>query len=201
MTHLDLKEKEEYINDHLFNELCWLLCAATEWSLQDQLKLEIGGYQVQVYAMDSAFLHARALFEFFAKKKPSNNHYSCKDFLPPGTILNSSSYEDDWAGPLHRGAMHIRDRSGPAPLKSAGVEKELKEMPVDFANEILSRWIEFERNLEACKIPGYRELGELARKKREEAIKSAACVVKSRVAEQHALEKRQLLQPVFIFAS
>lgn len=66
---LDHKGKEEYIELHLFNELRWLLGAATEWSIQDQLKLEKVGYNVQVYAMDSAVLHARALFEFWCNRR------------------------------------------------------------------------------------------------------------------------------------
>ena len=40
---LDYKGKQEYIQLHLFNELRWLLGAATEWSIQDQLRLEIVG--------------------------------------------------------------------------------------------------------------------------------------------------------------
>ena len=87
MVPLNFTEKENYIDRHLFNELRWLLNAATEWSIQGQLNLQICGYDIQVYAMDSAFIHARALFEFFVKKKPSKNHYSCSDFLA-GTILN-----------------------------------------------------------------------------------------------------------------
>src|SRR5258707_8346556 len=105
---LDHKHKEEYIKLHLFNELRWLLGAATEWSLQDQLKLEKVGYNVQVYAMDSAFLHARALFEFFVQQ-PTKNHVSSSGFL--GTVLNSSSYENDWKRPLHTFLMHAQDRS------------------------------------------------------------------------------------------
>jgi hypothetical protein len=60
IPRLDQKQKEEYIKLHLRNELCWLLRAATEWHVQDQLNLGIDGYNIQVYAMDSAFLHARS---------------------------------------------------------------------------------------------------------------------------------------------
>jgi hypothetical protein len=84
---LNHNQKEEYIRLHLFNELRWLLNAATEWSIQKQLNLGICGYDIQVYAMDSAFLHARALFEFFVKTKNSKNHYSCRDFLGGTTLV------------------------------------------------------------------------------------------------------------------
>src|SRR6478736_7770299 len=50
---------------HLFDGLTYLLQAAQEWQCQRDLRLQLGGYQVQVYAMDFVFLCARSLFEFF----------------------------------------------------------------------------------------------------------------------------------------
>jgi len=50
---------------HLFEGLTYLLQAAQEWQCQRDLRLQLGGYQVQVYAMDSVFLCVRSLFEFF----------------------------------------------------------------------------------------------------------------------------------------
>jgi|SRR5882672_3334977 len=195
---LDHTQKEKYIELHLFNELLWLLGAATEWSIQDQLKLEIVGYNVQVYAMDSALLHARALFEFFVQST-NDNHYGCDQFL--GTVLKSDSYSGNWKGPLHMSLMHAQDRSSPRPLKSAGVEKDLNQMPVDFAREILNLWVEFEGTLDKSDEPRDLRLKELAREKRKEAIERAECVVNSTVAQQHARGRHQLLKPVFIFAS
>jgi hypothetical protein len=195
MLSLDLKQKEEYISLHLFNELRWLLNAATEWSLQKQLKLEICGYDIQVYAMDSAFVHARSLFEFFVQAA-NDNHYGADQFL--GAVLKCDSYLDDWKDTLHRFLMHANDRSRPMPLKSAGMKKDLNQMPADFAHEILRLWVEFERKLEASKVPGDKELGELARKKREAAIESADCVVNCAVARHHAEVKHEVLKPVFV---
>lgn len=191
---LNHKQKEDYIALHLFNDLRWLLGAATEWSIQDRLDLGKVGYDVQVYAMDSAFLHARALFEFFVKQK---NHHSSSEFL--GTVLNSSSYENDWKRPLHTFLMHAGDRSRPAPLNSSGVKKDLNRMPVDFALEILKLWKEFEEGLGRSSETGDQELRELARQKRKEAIRGADCVLNSTVAQQHAKEKGQQLNPVFVF--
>jgi hypothetical protein len=197
MTRLDFKQKEEYISSHLFNELRWLLNAATEWSLQKQLKLEICGYDIQVYAMDSAVLHARALFEFFVQ--PANgNHYSSEQFFDTPSPLTSDSYSKNWKATLNRFLMHANDRSRPVPLKSTGPDKDLNEMPVDFAREVLRLWVEFEGKLKASKDA---ELGELARKMREQAIKSADCVVNSSVAQQQAENKHLRLQPVFVFTS
>lgn len=195
---LDHKHKVEYITLHLFNELRWLLDASTEWSVQNQLKLEIVGYEVQVYAMDSAFVHARVLFEFFVKKT-NDNHYGMDGIVGGGTGLKSNSYENGWSGPLHAFLMHAQDRSKPVPLESSGVKKDLNQMPVDFAHEILRLWKEFEGMLAKSSIPQIQELANLAREKRQEAIKGAECIVNSPVAQQHATERSQLLKPVFVF--
>jgi hypothetical protein len=193
MITLTLSQKDEYINVHLFNELRWLLNAATEWSIQDQLELNICGYDMQVYAMDSAFVHARALFEFFLQS-PNENYRRAFDFI--GEKLTSPCYHANWSDPLQAHLMHLGDRSKPGPLKTAaGDEKDLNEMPVEFANEVFRLWMEFERKLEARD----RELGELAREKRKQAIKSAECVEHSAVANQHAKDKHKVLRPVFVF--
>jgi len=193
---LDSRQMKEYIRLHLFNELRWLLGAATEWSIQEQLNLKEVGYDIQVYAMDSTYLHARALFEFFVGPT-TRNRYGCDAYLGPGSVLSSSSY-DNWSGPLHSFLLHAQDRSKPRPLDSSGV-KNLNEMPVDFAREILKLWAEFERMLAKSGVPEIRELMKLAREKRQEAIKGAECVVHSAVAKQHAKEKGKMLKPVFVF--
>lgn len=193
---LDDNGKQDYIKLHLFNDLRWLLSAATEWSIQDQLKLGVDGYHVQLYAMDSAFLHARALFEFFTKET-SDNHYGSEEFLGRGTVLKSDSYKNQWANPLHKFLMHAQDRSCPARLKTSGGEKDLNRMPVDFACEILRLWEEFEEELGKTSDPAARKLQKLAREKRKEAIENAQHVVNSPVAQRHASEKGQRLSPVF----
>jgi len=195
---LNHDQKVDYIKLHLFNELRWMLGAATEWSIQDQLKLERVGYNVQVYALDSAFLHARTLFEFLVEPT-TDNHYGTDEFLGRGTVLNSSSYKNDWRGPLHIFLMHAQDRSSPVPLKTSGVEKDLNQMPVDFAQEILKLWKEFEQKLNQSRDTRDHRLKELAREKRKEAIDGAECVVSSTVAQKHAEEKCLLLKPVFVF--
>ena len=191
--HLDQAAKIDYVTEHLFVELQWLLYSATEWSIQDKLQLQKDGYQVQVYAVDSAFLHARTLFEFFVKQT-TNYHYGVNEFL--SCTLPSEKYEN-WEGPLHSFAMHAQDRSKPAPLISSSGLKDLNQMPVEFAREILRLWEEFENQLSASSCEDDRKLGDLARSKRKEAIENAKCVVNSPVARQHAAEKAQILTPVF----
>ncbi|HEU0047643.1 MAG TPA: hypothetical protein VFQ43_08575, partial [Nitrososphaera sp.] len=78
-------------------------------------------------------------------------------------------------------------------------QKDLNEMPVYFAKEILKLWKDFENELVAGGDPQLKALGELARGKRKEAIDAAKGVVNSAVARQHAEMKDEQLQPVFIF--
>jgi hypothetical protein len=192
------RKKEEYIREHLFNELHWLLHAATEWSVQEQMQLRISGYNVQNYAMDSACLHARSLFEFFTGKT-SNNHYACDGFLSES--LTSGYYEkgnaSSWSGPLHSHLMHAQDRSKPQQLKTLDGFKDLNQMPVYFAREILTLWEEFENKLGASGLAENEKLQKLAREKREEAIRNAHCVVDSEVAKKHAEGKQIQLKAVF----
>ncbi|MFZ0213621.1 MAG: hypothetical protein WBE20_08305 [Candidatus Acidiferrales bacterium] len=192
--HLIQADKKDYLEKHLFVELQWVLYAATEWSIQNRLQLQKDGYMVQNYAMDSAFLHARTLFEFFVKQT-NDNHYGVEEFLP--AKLTSKSY-DDWEGPLHSFLMHAQDRSKPGPLTtSSGQQKNLIQMPVEFANEILRLWQELEKQLGASSNQTDHQLRDLARSKREEAIENAKCVVNSCVAQQHSKEKGQMLTPIF----
>jgi len=192
---LDDKAKKDYIERHLYNELRWLLEAATEWSIQNQLKLGIPGYNMQAYAMESAFVHARALFEFFVREK---TEVVSHEFLHAG--LPSSSYKR-WKGPLNRYLMHLRDRSSPSRLKSGEAEKDLNQMPVDFADEALRLWQEFEKKLGASAAPGDRELQEVARAMRRKAIEGAKHVIDSIAPRQHAYDKKRNLEPVFVFES
>jgi len=193
-----LGDREEYIERHLFNELRWMLAAATEWSIQkEQLALEISGYHMDVFAMDSTFLHARALFEFFLNPT-KGNYYGRTEFTSAN--LASDSYSNKvsgWSGPLHSHLMHAQDRSKGRKLETPDGAKDLNEMPVYFAREVLRLWEEFEDALLNSGDQQDRRLGSLARKKRNEAINSARCVTNSKVAERHAQEKGIQLKPVF----
>ena len=68
-------------------------------------------------------------------------------------------------------------------------------MPVDFANEVLRLWMEFEAKLET---KGDKKLGELARDKRKAAIESANCVVNCAVGRTGQCKlTRHLVSPGF----
>ena len=170
---------------HLDNELQWMLRAATEWFIQEQLCLGIDGYSVQVYALDSACLHARSLFEFFLEPK--------KGFL--NERFKSELYRS-WRGSLQGFLMHVGDRSKTKQLVLSDKSmRDLNKMPVDFADEVLRIWKEFESKLCESTDEKDRELGRLAGERREDAIKQARRVLNSKVAQCHAKRKGLFLEP------
>lgn len=146
---LNFVELKDYLERHLDNELQWLLRAASEWHVQHQLQLHVSGYSVQVYALDSAFLHARALFEFFTKSTRSN-FYGCDSYHI--ALLSSLAYSSGWESILHSFIMHTQYRSNPRKLRSfdGTTTKDLNEMPIDFAREVIRLWREFVNGLAAC---------------------------------------------------
>lgn len=157
-----------YLENHLNNELQWLLRAASEWHVQDKLQLKIVGYSVQVYAMDSAFLHARTLFEFFTQRT-SPNYYGCDAFHI--NIIPSPIYTTNWKDILHSYLMHAQNRSNPRQLASlsGGTSKDLNKMPVDFAKEIIRLWQEFIKLLKASSDTDIQDLAIIATDKLDEA--------------------------------
>lgn len=201
--------KENYLTEHLSKDLDWLLRAATEWRVQVELNLGISGYQVQNYAVDSACLHARTLFEFFClpNRSEGDNHYGCNQYI--GRVLESRLYTENWSDPLHAYLMHAQDRSTPRRLISFGdptIERDnLNKMPVDFALEILRLWQKFEHELGNSSDPEIKKLQAIARDKRKEAIDHARPVTQF-IDERHSAYKRervkaQSLKPIFVFSS
>lgn len=178
---LSPSELKSCLTEHLANELHWVLRAASEWHVQDVLHLEIVGYEVQVFAMDSCFLHARSLFEFFTAKS-TRNHYGYDTF---GLSPFKSTYSASWVDPLHAYLMHIRDRSSPQQLIGLdGTRKHLNEMPVDFAREIVRLWRDFPTALSSHKNPAVVALATDARIALRTAIDAAEKVQSSDVAKK-----------------
>ncbi len=193
------EKKEEYLKKDLYFELQWLLRAATHWHVQNELKLEIPGFEVQVLAMDSTFLHARVLFEFFTKETQPNgkgNHYCCDQYLGMGATIISCLYTKNWAGPLHSHVMHLQGRFVPQKLTSLdGSEKDLNMMPVDFAREIVRMWREFASKLGSSTCPDVIGLREVAENVLAEAISNAQPVYTSlqRVAQVQMHEVKPIV--------
>jgi hypothetical protein len=171
----------DYLHDHLYNELRYLLCAATEWLVQETIPdPSAGGDHVQVYAMDSAALHARALFEFFTQST-RQNHIGIDLFGLQQ--LSSPSYGNRrsnpalgcWSSPLHSHLMHLQDRTVGYQLTSfdGTTMKDLNKMPVDFAREVVRLWRQFITDLQSQSNP----LATLAQTTLNDAIADAARVV------------------------
>jgi hypothetical protein len=174
---------------HLFEGLTYLLQAAQEWQCQRDLRLQLVGYQVQVYAMDSVFLRTRSLFEFFMGKGRDNYcHAQCLFGLTDQLSYDrytsrTSGVNSSWKDVLHYGSIHIQDRDSPVQLVGYnGDLKDLNDMPVDFARGILDVWEDFENELE---VVGETQLHQMAQACKEQAKQDARNVVDS-VAQRAA---------------
>lgn len=192
---MSVPECSGYLEQHLGNELQWTLRAATEWHVQNSLKLCVGGYEVQVFAMDSTFLHARTLFEFLTQRSTSN-HYGCDAFgLEP---LPSDLYQNDWKQPLHAYMMHAQDRSMPRQLKSfdSSGNKHLNQMPVDFGREIVRLWKEFANAMRASSEPGIAGLAPTAENLLRDAVNNAAKVARSAIAVKHSEDQGRVIPAI-----
>lgn len=167
----------EAIEKDLFNELKWLLCAATEWDAHDRLigkppqipKIQEPCPHLKVYTMDSAFLHARSLYEFFTapngskprnKKRKGRNRLTWYDYSHAARQI-SKKY-NQFMEPLHGRVMHLdKDRAANAEINSEVVK---------FATDILCLWNGFSSN------PALRPYAELLDKFRDQAIREAESV-------------------------
>lgn len=182
MNTLDATESLEV---HLYNDLRWLLCAATEWHVQQAINPEdnIRGQHIKVYAMDSAALHARALLEFFT------NHGSNRGRLQGLygiQAITSRRYPGDWVVPLNTHLMHAQDRGVGEQLTSFdGVgKKDLNRMPVDFGHEVVNLWRQFIRHLKRRANP----LNTLAHTTLDRAIARSALVVSNDTNRSHGVK-------------
>lgn len=126
----------DYLEIHLYNDLRWLLCAAAEWQLQKTINRGIDGLYIQIYAMDSAALHARALLEFFTGHGSNRGRMNA---LYGIQSIASQRFPGDWVRPLNTHIMHVQDRTVGQRLTAVdGVSKlDLNDMPVEFGQEVV----------------------------------------------------------------
>ena len=124
-------EKSSFIRKELCHELRCLLGAATVWKAFSDAK---AGFDV-VVAMDSAFVHARCLFNFFTHKKGGYD-VSVTEFGP--RVPYKSLVYEKWCEPLNRHVLHIsKGRATPNNVNSSGhLNKQVKA----FSDEILRLW-------------------------------------------------------------
>jgi hypothetical protein len=148
------KVLSEAIEKDLYNELRWLLSAATEWDALDRLigeppkvpKIKEPCPHLKVYAMDSAFLHARSLYEFFTStekailknKKQGQRRLTWYDYSTNSNVRRTSTKYDHFMQPLHGRVMHLdQNRSG---------YDEIKKEVVNIAEDILVLWNSFSKH-------------------------------------------------------
>lgn len=172
------KTLAEAIENDLFNELKYLLCAATEWDAQQKLVAEPTQVQtisepcchLKVYTMDSAFTHVRSLYEFFTMEKAdvlrhkrgNHNRLTWFDYSPNPSVRQTSNKYDQSIGDLHGRVMHLsQNRSG---------YDEIKNEVVNFATDILDVWDRF------SKSPELKDYASLLDTFRERAIEEAEAV-------------------------
>jgi hypothetical protein len=195
LTMTERPGKKRYLQRDLYNELRWLLCAATEWHMQstmneylDAIGQGTSAYHMQVYTLDSVALHVRSLFEFLTKTA-TINHFGTNNYLGSTNVVNSDIYRDDWEGPLHGYLMHSQPRPGRRrKLRSrTGARKKLplNRMPVEFAEEIIVVWQEFANEL---RVRGD-SLARIVDGVLTKAINDARCVRDNEVT-QHVLKTK-----------
>ena len=193
-------DPREFLDEHLRNDLKYLLCAATEWFVQESIPeadkpTKNGGHFVQVYAMDSATLHARAFLEFFTRPtRPEPRNHLGVDFYEV-TLIDSPRYgtrNSDpalgcWCDPMNRYLMHLNERPGGQQLLTFDDDterKHLKLMPVDFAREVVRLWRLFITQLD--EQPN--ELASLARDLLADAIGNSTAVVGSEINARYGID-------------
>lgn len=130
-------QKQTFLESELYHELRCLLGSATVWQI---FKNKNTGYDV-VVAEDSAFMHARTLFEFFTSKGKNSNILRITEFGP--RKFKSNVYAK-WKIPLNRHVLHLSEkRLKPNNLKAG---EHLNEQVEVFAREILKLWERFEND-------------------------------------------------------
>jgi len=127
------RDLEPYIQTHLVYELKYLLVAATTWSaVREQTDRAPWPDHLVVMAMESAFVHTRALSEFLGleegwAKGPRSAHSA-----PPLPLWAH------YSGPMHMKVLHPDPRRPYAPGVQDG--DDLKDRVVDLALEVLAAW-------------------------------------------------------------
>jgi len=174
----------EYLAVHLYNDLRWLLCAATEWRVQHTINPDdrIKGQHIKLYAMDSAALHARSLLEFFTNNGSNRGRMQS---LYGIQSITSQRYPGNWVRPLNTHLMHAQDRSEGQQLTSfdGNSKHDLNRMPVDFGHESVRLWRVFIQELQNRGNP----LAALAQSKLDEAITQSARVVTNEINAKHGI--------------
>lgn len=173
-----VEEQRRLINQDLYNELRYLLIAATIWQRcrdveqsDDQTPFDDLPHHLQALTMDSACMHARALYEFFFKSGDIETASAKRDY---GVTLNRTRLYRDYEHTLNKRLFHI-DLRRPAPRErfaTARVKRNVNRKPKLFADDVLGLWDKL-----AAQLPQlHRQLSGARKKAIAEADKAAKSV-------------------------
>lgn len=146
-------DAKRLINDDLYNELRWMLVAASEWSVCEKDSLSPNApSHLQVLALDSACVHIRSLYEFFidapGKHPRSDTAHALRDF---GVSLPTTALYDDYIEGLNKRIFHL-DNFRPMPASRSGnvVNTDVNRKIDLLAQDVLDLWDNF-----AIQLPSY----------------------------------------------
>jgi hypothetical protein len=134
---------ERFVSEDLYNELRWLLVSAASWTIVDA---DQPADHFRVMCMDSAFLHARNLLEFFTMSPKTFERLarngkapaSCHSF---GVRNVHSQVFERWRPALEARVMHLRtDRPWPKNKHGNVAGTSIKGQVVSLAQEVLRLW-------------------------------------------------------------
>ncbi len=169
------EQKEKFIEKELYHELCCLLEAAAFWQvLKDS---GVAGCEISI-AMDSALVHARNLFIFFASTKgdkENDNSAKMTDFGVPEMYQALIYSQSKDAMNRHIFHLDIKRMKKPTNLKKSS--GHINEKPQRYADEILELWKKFEKE-DALGD----ELKKVAQNARERAERDAHNTANSKLA-------------------
>jgi hypothetical protein len=165
-------DAKRLISDDLYNELRWMLVAASEWSVCENGSLSPNTpSHLQVLALDSACVHIRSLYEFFmddpGKHRRTDTAHASRDFgvsLPPTTLYN------DYIDGINKRVFHL-DNFRPVPSSRSGsaVNTDVNRKIILLAHDVLNLWDGF-----AAQLPSYMNELSIARSDSISDAKNAA---------------------------
>lgn len=138
MQATETVDGNDFLRGHVFNELRWLLVAATTWVATNGSDGR-GVEHLRVMSMDSALLHARNLYEFWRGER--NNVQKVFAAVGPRSELYLADGER-LRKALHRKLLHLDSSREFEPLDTE--DDHLHERVGEIAHDVLARWDEWQ---------------------------------------------------------
>ena len=137
--------EQEFLRDDLYDALRWLFEGAVVWEAARMMPQRAGRHQA-VLGMYTSLVQARALYEFYYRKKSAKDDVRVKDFAPRWKPTENPLYKAymDQGMPAQKRVFHlVRDRSAHAGgTGNAALNKKVLE----FAQNLRGLTEEFGKN-------------------------------------------------------